>query len=138
FICKAHLDGTKVYEKSLKGPIDHALRDGTAWMAKNFAVNANPQDGMHVLYYLYGLERAGVLLLVPKFGEHDWYEEGSQRLLKDQAADGSWDARNAGTVGPMCDTCFALLFLSRGTTPIVRIPTRTATGGGAANEPAEK
>jgi len=138
FICKAHLDGTPVYEKALRGPMDHAIRDGAAWMAANFAVDRNPNDGMHVLYYLYGLERAGVLLLVPKFGEHDWYEDGSRQLVRDQAADGSWDAHNAGTVGPMCDTCFALLFLARGTTPIVRIPTRTTTGPGAGSGPAEK
>src|SRR5205823_2464001 len=77
----------------------------------------------------------GVLLLVPRFGEHDWYDEGSKELLREQRADGSWDKGHAGTVGPMCDTCFALLFLSRGTTPIVRIPTRTATGPGAAEAP---
>jgi hypothetical protein len=136
FICKAHLDGTANYEKSLKGPIDHALRDGAAWMAKNFAVDCNPSGPAHLFYYLYGLERAGVLLLVPKFGDHDWYDEGSREILKDQAGDGSWDAGGSGTVGPMCDTCFALLFLARGTTPMVRIPTRTATGpGGDAPKP---
>jgi hypothetical protein len=139
FICKAHLDGTKVYEKSLRGPMDHSIRDGAAWVAQHFSVRDNPNMGMHVLYYLYGLERAGVLLLVPKFGEHDWYDEGAHRLVKDQNADGSWHAGMQGTVGPMCDTCFALLFLARGTTPIVRIPTKTATGQGgpAAPRPAE-
>ena len=30
----------------------------------------------------------------------------------------------------LLDTCFALLFLCRGTTPFVKIPTRTATGTG--------
>jgi hypothetical protein len=136
FICKAHLDGTKTYEKAYRGPMDKALRDGAAWMAKNFSVSTNPPGAQHHLYYIYGLERAGILLLVPKFGEHDWYEEGTKELLKDQAADGSWDAGNQGTVGPMCDTCFALLFLARGTTPIVKIPARTATGqGGDAQKP---
>ncbi|HZU96243.1 MAG TPA: prenyltransferase/squalene oxidase repeat-containing protein [Planctomycetota bacterium] len=130
FICKAHLDGSKEYEKNLKAPIDHALRDGAAWMAKNFSVTQNPAGRMHLLYYLYGLERAGVLLLVPKFGEHDWYDEGTREILKTQKTDGNWDAGGQGTAGPMTDTCFALLFLARGTTPIVRIPTRTATGVG--------
>ncbi|MEZ0229570.1 MAG: hypothetical protein ACAI25_13150 [Planctomycetota bacterium] len=137
FICKAHLDGTKTLDKA-KPRVDAALRDGAAWMAKNFSVTTNPgpsgERSMHVLYYLYGLERAGVLLLAPKFGEHDWFEEGTAYLLKKQASDGSWDAGNEGTVGPVCDTCFALLFLSRGTTPMVRIPTRTATGPGGAKK----
>ncbi len=135
FICKAHLDSTPVYEKQLKGPIDKALRDGTAWLAKNFSVSGNPNSPMHVYYYLYGLERAGILLLVQKFGDHDWYDEGSRKLIADQKAEGEWDAGGAGTVGPTCDTCFALLFLARGTTPLVHIPTRTATGGGAAEAP---
>jgi hypothetical protein len=92
--------------------------------------------GMHEYYYLYGLERAGVLLLAPKFGEHDWYDDGSRLIIGAQAGDGSWDAGDAGTVGPTCDTCFAILFLARGTTPLVRIPTRTATGEKGQPQPA--
>jgi hypothetical protein len=144
FICKAHLDGVPGYEKALKAPVDRALRDGAAWIARDFSVTKNPGNESnggggggggrvragHLLYYLYGLERAGVLLLVPKFGEHDWYVEGAAEIVKAQNADGSWDAKDEGTVGPVCDTCFSLLFLARGTTPIVRIPTRTATGSG--------
>jgi hypothetical protein len=142
FICKAHLDGTKTGE-SMKPKIDQGLRDGAAWVAKHFAVDSNPGNDAggggrvragHVLYYLYGLERAGVFLLVPKFGDHDWYDEGSKHLVGIQKSDGSWDAGDEGTVGPVCDTCFALLFLARGTTPIVRIPTRTATGVGGADK----
>jgi hypothetical protein len=77
---------------------------------------------------MYGLERAGILGLVPKFGEHDWYDDGCHMFVRSQKSDGSWDAGGEGTVGPVCDTCFALLFLARGTTPVVRIPTRTTTG----------
>src|SRR5581483_6250171 len=41
FICKAHLDGQASYEKNLRGPIDKSLRDGAAWLAKNFSVTQN-------------------------------------------------------------------------------------------------
>jgi hypothetical protein len=140
FICKAHLEGTEPYEGSLKGPIDQALRDGAAWLAKHWTVAENPGYFLHHYYYLYGLERAGILGLVPAFGEHDWFSEGALQLLSSQKEDGSWDARPHGTVGPVCDTCFALLFLAKGTTPIVRLPQRTATGpgvsSGAGAEPA--
>ena len=156
FICKAHLDGQANYEKNLRGPIDKGLRDGAAWLARNFSVtqNGGEDNGAQggggggggrggrggaragqLDYYLYGLERAGVLLLVPKFGEHDWYDEGCREFVKAQEPNGSWDAGDNGTVGPVCDTCFALLFLSRGTTPIVRIPTRTTTGAPPAKSP---
>ncbi|HZV00829.1 MAG TPA: hypothetical protein VFF73_29200 [Planctomycetota bacterium] len=131
-LCKAHLEGTAGYDRALQETVDQALRDGAAWLAKNFSVTSNTGmagGAQHVDYYLYGLERAAILLLVPKFGDHDWYDEGSRALVSAQADAGSWDAGGNGTLGPVPDTCFALLFLSRGTTPIVRIPARTATGG---------
>ncbi|MBI3722337.1 hypothetical protein HY251_00045 [bacterium] len=132
FICKAHLEGTPDYEKGLKEPIDTALRDGAAWLAQNFTVSENPgRPVFHHYYYMYGLERAGILGLIPRFGEHDWYEEGSQMFLDQQDLGGCWEKREVGgTGGPVLDTCFALLFLARGTTPPVRVPTVTTTGGG--------
>jgi hypothetical protein len=129
-ICKAQLDGTAVYEKSLKGPINKALRDAAAWIATNYSVDKNPGSNGHHYYYMYGLERGGMIGLIPKFGDHDWYKDGTAMFLRAQKSDGSWDAGMAGTSGPVPDTAFALLFLSKGTTPVVRIPNRTATGPG--------
>jgi hypothetical protein len=40
-----------------------------------------------------------------------WYSWGAERLLKAQAANGSWPGGEFGAGG--CDTCFALLFLKR-------------------------
>jgi hypothetical protein len=130
FICKAHLEGNARYESELKAKVDKSLRDGAAWLAKNWTVAENPGYFLHQYYYLYGLERAGILGLVQNFGEHDWYSEGALQFLGAQQPEGSWDARPHGTCGPVCDTCFALLFLARGTTPIVKLPERTATGPG--------
>ncbi len=130
-LCKSHLEGTNGYEKNWQTKIDTAIRDGAAWLAKNFSVTSNlgmTGSPPHVDYYLYGLERSGIMLLCPRFGEHDWYDEGSRSLVQVQAANGSWDAGANGTLGAVPDTCFALLFLARGTTPIVKIPTKTATG----------
>src|SRR5581483_657512 len=47
---------------------------------------------MHHYYYMYGLERAGILGLIPKFGEHDWYDKGCHMFVDGQKGDGSWDA----------------------------------------------
>jgi len=67
---------------------------------------------------------------VKKFGEHDWYVEGARYILKEQEPEGWWGKgistvkSSRGTqkrINP-CDTCFALLFLKRGTTPIVGVP----------------
>ena len=133
FVVKAHLDGAPEFEKQ-RPATDKALRDGCAWLAQHYTVKANPAEGdkkcLNHYYYMYGLERAGILGLVPAFGEHDWYLDGCTMFIEAEKTDGSWDAGAIGTAGPVPDTCFALLFLCRGTTPFVKIPTRTATGTG--------
>jgi hypothetical protein len=130
-ICKAQCEGIAGYDKELKIPVNKAIRDGAAWMAVNFSVTGNPKGrGGHHYYYMYGLERAGMIGLIPRFAENDWYAAGSRMFVKAQREDGSWDAGMNGTSGPVPDSCWALLFLSKGTTPVVRIPNRTATGGG--------
>ena len=89
--------------------------------------NRNPGLGMHQLYYLYGLERAGVLGLVHRFGDHEWFDRGARHLISQQKPNGSWKG-SGSTAGLVPDTCFALLFLSRGTTPVVKLPSRVMTG----------
>ena len=72
-------------------------------------------------YYLYAVERLGMLYDTGKIGGHLWYPEGAKVLLDAQKPDGSWDASLPKT--PTWDTCFAILFLKRATRPLV------ATGG---------
>ncbi len=91
---------------------DRDLAEGVAWLGANFSVSENPKKGAQWhYYYLYGLERAGVLYDTPKFGRHDWYTEGAWYLLENQGKDGSWKS--------VTDTCFAILFLKRATRPLV-------------------
>jgi hypothetical protein len=134
FICKSRLEGTPRWERELKPKVDQALRDGAAWLAKNYSVRGNPGSDKHLYYYLYGFERAGILGLIARFGDHDWYTEGCEFFLAQQSqTDGKWNAGFSGTSGPIPDTCFALLFLARGTTPVINVPRRVMTGG---NRPA--
>ena len=91
---------------------DETVNAGVSWIRDNFSVTDNP--GMrrgHHYYYLYGLERAGMLYGTETFGKHEWYAEGAQYLIDNQAADGQWN----GAV----DTCFAILFLRRATRSLV-------------------
>ena len=60
-------------------------------------------------YFLWSLERVCVAFDLKTIGRKDWYTWGSDVLLVNQAADGSWQGDNSATV----DTCFALLFLKR-------------------------
>lgn len=127
-VCKFALEGTPRYERELKPRINQALRDAAGWMAKNYSLDRNPGSDVHHFYYLYGLERAGVLGLLDRIGGHDWYREGVQLFVGRQASEGLWVAIPGGTSGEVPDTCFALLFMARGTTPPVRLPTRVRTG----------
>jgi hypothetical protein len=84
----------------------------------------DPRDGRVGItinhYYLWSVERVGVLYGLRTIGGKDWYRWGASYLLAAQKLDGSWCARikinsNSATEGatPTLDTCFALLFLKR-------------------------
>jgi hypothetical protein len=109
-------DGKKKSWKS-----DKDVHEGLQWLAKNFSVTYNPGPYEHgnmeenskhqYYYYLYALERVGMLYGTEMMGQKKWYPEGAKVLIADQKADGSW---GAGTD----DTCFAILFLKRATRPL--------------------
>jgi len=100
---------------------DATLRSGLAWLTSHWSVTENkgpiefdaaPKEELY--YYLYALERAGMLLGVDKIGPHDWYAEGAEYLLSAQKADGSWTP-GARRSNATWDTCFAVLFLKKAT-----------------------
>ena len=72
-------------------------------------------------YYLYSLERVGLLYGIKKIGGHDWFLEGALWLVHHQREDGSW--RSYGDM-PVVDTAFALLFLKKAVVP-VETPSRS-------------
>lgn len=96
------------------------LERGIKWMARNFAVGANPNATSNTLYYLYGLERAGRLSGRRYFGEkNDWYRRGADYLTRAQRRDGSWTGDGLFEEDPVLSTSFSLLFLSKGMAPAV-------------------
>jgi hypothetical protein len=97
---------------------DAIVKNGLAWLGSHFAVVDNPGRGKDwLLYYLYGIERAGVLYGTDKIGDHDWYLEGAKFLLDAQQGDGAWKV--SGHENATWDTCFAILFLKKATKPLV-------------------
>lgn len=130
-LCREALAGAGSFDRVMNRSSAEALRDGLAWLGSNFTVDENP--GRRVLagagpdplahhYYLYSLERAGVLAGAAWMGRHDWYGEGAEHLLGTQSKDGSWVKKTRdGTAlqveatfsAPQVDSCFALLFLKR-------------------------
>ena len=99
---------------------DDSLERAFRWMGRHFSVNANPLASNWLLYYLYGLERAGRLSGRRFFGTHDWYREGARGLLGRQSKrDGSWRGDGGMENDPIIGTPLALLFLSKGLAPVL-------------------
>jgi hypothetical protein len=97
---------------------DDAIKAAQRWIGDHFRL----QDAMGVFYNLYGLERAGRLSGQRFLGEHDWYREGCDYLVRIQdPIDGSWHLRGSAHYDnwPIVSTSFALLFLSKGRTPVL-------------------
>ena len=100
--------------------LDDGLERAAAWMTRNFSVRQNPGNGGWLLYYLYGLERAGRLSGVRFYGDHDWYREGADFLIRMQSGrTGEWRGIGGGEDEPVIGTSFALLFLSKGLAPVL-------------------
>jgi hypothetical protein len=104
------IGATVIYEYMLGHDFkkDSVTRAGVNWLGKHFTVNDN-------LYYMYAVERAGMLYDTPKFGDHDWYMEGAKYIVHAQKADGSWGNKQDKPDENIWDTCFAILFLKKAT-----------------------
>ncbi len=75
--------------------------------AGQFATGVGPGAAR---YFLWSVERLGVLLGLEQFGNTDWFAKGADALIKTQAENGSWEHP---TWGNLADTSFAVLFLRK-------------------------
>jgi hypothetical protein len=97
-----------------------ALERGLRWLGTHFSARHNPGARSWLLYYLYGVERAGRLSGRRFFGDHDWYREGAAFLTAAQLApQGSWVGDGMFENKPIVGTSLALLFLSKGLAPVL-------------------
>ena len=117
----------------VKDPMkDPSVQRGIQWIMRRLDFGENPlvtqsnvidPRAWHY-YYLYSIERTGILCNTEKFGDKEWYPGGAKYLILNQRHDGSWSTevrlqwRAAGSMETP-DTCFALLFLTRSTPPLV-------------------
>jgi outer membrane biosynthesis protein TonB len=65
-------------------------------------------------YFLWSLERVGVLYDLPTIAGKDWYQWGAEAIVANQSEDGIW-GKEGGYPGatPVANTSLALLFLAR-------------------------
>ena len=92
---------------------DSFVKAGMNWLTVHYDV------GPGNTYYLYGLERAAILFGTEKIGDHFWYAEAADGLVRSQHEDGSWGKDIPESFNTTWDTCFSVLFLRRATRPLV-------------------
>jgi hypothetical protein len=103
---------------------DDALGRALAWMGRHFSAERNPGarglGGTWFYYYLYGIERTGRMTAQRLLGEHDWYREGAEKLIREQdSLSGYWKGVGHAEDHPHIATSLALLFLAKGRRPVV-------------------
>ncbi len=143
-ITKAQLVETSGFKK-IRDKVNKAIEDGCAWMSLYYdpAINIRVMSGkprkerdawpMQHYYFLYAVERCGVLSGCERFGEKYWYLEGAKYILDNQNPDGTWTEKSTSSAGArsapppldLCPTCFAILFLKRATVPLNKRPIYT-------------
>ena len=101
------------------------LKDALVQVAMNYvgmqvgevaATGLNAEANMNRgLYFLWSVERVGMIYSVPRMGGVDWYHAGAAAILRAQLPDGTWAGRTLTTLSITADinTCFALLFLRK-------------------------
>jgi hypothetical protein len=121
-------------------PTNPALDRAIAWLGQHFAVDYNPGrdpppnrqgdllsafadppqhiGGFNLPYMMFGYERVGEASGLTRFGSHRWFDEGADFLLRTQLSDGSWTPEGSISGSPQVETAYALLFLSRGLSPV--------------------
>jgi len=121
-LCRGAILGKPAHDDAVAA--DAGVRRAVAWLSAEFRPDENRgaararstkrkerDDSFWRHYWLWSAERACGVLRLEKLGAHDWYGAGAAWLLRTQQDDGSW--RSPETSG--LATCFALLFLGRGT-----------------------
>jgi len=94
----------EAYYLNMWDDLRHVRVDGVDTAARGIC-------GDNFYYYIYGLERVGAFFNTEFIGDHPWYRDGAEQLLKRQDEPGVWGNK-------FDDTCFALLFLRRASMPV--------------------
>ena len=103
-------------------PETESIRRALEWLGEGDAPWGNRFRFLtpgQTFYNIYGIERAGRLTGRRLLAGHDWYREGCELLVGIQHEDGAWYLPMNIDSAAAVSTSFALLFLSKGRTPIL-------------------
>lgn len=105
--------GVRVHSPDEPPKRDPAIDRGLAALARHLGDPKGKRGGEVNLYFLWTVERVGVLYKLRSIEGKEWYPRGADELLPRQKADGSWHEGIYHGSTPLLDTALALLFLSR-------------------------
>ncbi|MFI4999665.1 MAG: DUF4159 domain-containing protein [Reyranellales bacterium] len=117
FVTHDYLDAPSFGSVVGRNPFSPPLARGLDWLEAGNNVLPGSMDG----YTLYGIERVGLASGFKYFGEHDWYRELAQWIIRGQGPRGGWGGggfMGGGDQSPV-QTAYCLLFLARGRHPIL-------------------
>jgi hypothetical protein len=95
------------------GPAGPALLAQAKQAGVDFNLHVAAMGEALDLYYLWSVERVGVLYGRKNIAGKEWYPWGARLLLAAQNGNGGWGKGGSYISTPAVDTCFALLFLKR-------------------------
>jgi hypothetical protein len=112
--------GLTADEKERKNVKDPMIEKGLARLGQSVGKplggkggKAGNRGGEVNLYFMWTLERVGMLYNLNTVGDRDWYAWGAEELVERQKPDGSWLVGGYYGSTATTDTSFALLFLKR-------------------------
>jgi hypothetical protein len=112
FITQDYLLRIKKWDACAGGTFNVNIENGLKYVEKHIS----ELIGGGNYYGMYGVERIATASGRRYFGAVDWFEAGADYAVKQQDARiGSF----SGKYGPIPDSCFAMLFLSRGRAPLM-------------------
>lgn len=91
---------------------DEPIRRAMAYLVENYTPYDNPGRGpIDYFQWVYNVGRVGMTSGYKYIGDRDWFAECATELLRTQRPDGGW--------GRLDNTCYATLFLARGSQPLL-------------------
>jgi hypothetical protein len=99
--------------------MDEVIARGLEWFDAHYNLHERPWPGnvdgrRWDYYFLYALQRVGMLAPATTMAGHDWYQDGARWLLKKQEGPGCWSTDYGEK---QSNSCLAILFLLRASGP---------------------
>lgn len=114
YICQQHLHADQ-YIRCRSADDPEPIRRAHHWLDEQFTVEGNPGKGIEWrTRWLHAVGRVAAASGRRRIGGRDWYAQGARALLDRQNPDGSW-----GYGDRVVETSFAMLFLTRGRSPLI-------------------